>query len=314
MVGSSWRSRSGSARTISPKGTASIFGGISAAACELITARRSSLPRRRRWARVGCRPVRCAPAWPPRCRTSSALLHLDAVRAQYCHDSLLVVRRDDRCHSLPDVDDECHPFVTASQVQVEPATRICSAPEPPPPQRAEPDLLDCANLCIRDSLRPQEESVLADRETVLCAGNQAIVVHHRRRSGGPNYGRGRSRCREANCRSAGVMSDIRTGVMSVQCASTGQRCSLHGPSRRAFSDPPGIQSVVNTWPLRQRTTVLAPIQDPRRRATTAASATVRPAATASAARPGRFTLMRPRCARYRLGVAGERGGRGAGTA
>jgi hypothetical protein len=27
----------------------------------------------------------------------------------------------DGCHSLPDVDDECHPFVAASQIQVEPA-------------------------------------------------------------------------------------------------------------------------------------------------------------------------------------------------
>lgn len=73
-------------------------------------------------------------------------------------------------------------------------------------------------------------------------------------------------------RSSSVRSDTLTGVTRLQCLPTEQRCSLHHPRRRAFKDPPGIQSVANRWPSRRRTTVLAPSRKPRRRATTVVSA------------------------------------------
>jgi hypothetical protein len=39
----------------------------------------------------------------------------------------------------------------------------------------------------------------------------------------------------------------------VQWRPTGQRCQRQRPILIAFSEPPGIQIVVNTWPSRQRT-------------------------------------------------------------
>ncbi len=43
-----------------------------------------------------------------------------------------------------------------------------------------------------------------------------------------------------------VRSDLRTGVTIDQCLPTGQRWTLHQPSRSDFSETPGIQIVVNT--------------------------------------------------------------------
>ncbi len=81
-----------------------------------------------------------------------------------------------------------------------------------------------------------------------------------------------SRRSEASCLSTAVRSATLTGVTRLQCLPTGHRCSLHQPRRTALSDPLGIQSVVNRCPLRHRTTVLAPMTNPRRRASTIVSA------------------------------------------
>jgi hypothetical protein len=69
--------------------------------------------------------------------------------------------------------------------------------------------------------------------------------------------------RLARRRSRPLRSASLTGVTTDQWFPTGQRWTLHQPSRSPFTDTPGIHSVVKRWPLLQRTTMLPPIGYPR---------------------------------------------------
>jgi hypothetical protein len=67
------------------------------------------------------RRLNCARGTPGAIPWVSAILHLDAVRSQHRRDSLRVVGSDDRLDPLTDVNEQRDSFVTASQVEVEPA-------------------------------------------------------------------------------------------------------------------------------------------------------------------------------------------------
>ena len=58
------------------------------------------------------------------------------------------------------------------------------------------------------------------------------------------------RCLSAICRSRGPSSASRTGVTTDQRLPTGQRWILAQPRRSAFTESPGIQSVLNREPRR----------------------------------------------------------------
>jgi hypothetical protein len=87
-----------------------------------------------------------------------------------------------------------------------------------------------------------------------------------------------SRTERASARSSSLNRSGLTGLTTLQCCPSGQRCIRHGPSRNAFTDTPGIQVVVNRCPRWQRTIVRSPRSLPLRRLSSSASISVAPPA------------------------------------
>ncbi len=111
---------------------------------------------------------------------------------------------------------------------------------------------------------------------IMCSGSRPV---------GAAYAQGirRSCVASAARSSSALMSARRTGVTIDQCPPAGQRCRRHQPSRKAFSEAPGTQIVVNRCPRRHRTTTFPAGGYPRSRSTDTSASSVR-ATTASPAR------------------------------